>query len=215
MRRSSVPADDIPQAPRATGAASAVVRSRRQRTRGRSAPCSSRLGRVCVSSRFMGRSTAAAPPGAERVEPVMAPFEAPQQPMQPAAVPVAAVAPPQQQEYEDASASASDAPSRPRRRIPSRPTRSRPSSPSRWTGGAQRRRPSCRASRRRPRASGPPRPASASSISRPANTSCRRSTSCRCPRASAPSPRSTRRRWSRTPACSRPCSTISASRARS
>ena len=70
--------------------------------------------------------------------------------------------------------------------------------------------PSCRASRPRPRASAPPRPASASSTSRPANTSCRRSTSCRCPRASAPRPRSTRRRWSRTPACSRPCSTISA-----
>ena len=70
--------------------------------------------------------------------------------------------------------------------------------------------PSCRASRPRPRASAPPRPASASSTSRPANTSCRRSTSCRCPRGSAPRPRSTRRRWSRTPACSRPCSTISA-----
>ena len=70
--------------------------------------------------------------------------------------------------------------------------------------------PSCRASRPRPRASAPPRPASASSTSRPANTSCRRSTSCRCPRVSPPRPRSTRRRWSRTPACSRPCSTTSA-----
>ncbi|TAJ83108.1 MAG: DNA translocase FtsK [Reyranella sp.] len=60
---------------------------------------------------FMRRSTTAAPQGAERVEPVMAPFEAPQQPVQPTAVPVAPAAPPQQQEYEDASASASDAPS--------------------------------------------------------------------------------------------------------
>ena len=102
-----------------------------------------------------------------------------------------------------------------RRRSPrSRPTttiRSRPTLlPTRRRLPPRAASPSCRASRPRPRASAPPRPASASSISRPANTSCRRSTSCRCPRASAPRPRSTRRRWSRTPACSRPCSTISA-----
>ena len=106
-------------------------------------------------------------------------------------------------------------PSNKRRRSPrSRPTttiRSRPTLlPTRRRLPPRAASPSCRASRPRPRASAPPRPASASSISRPANTSCRRSTSCRCPRASAPRPRSTRRRWSRTPACSRPCSTISA-----
>ena len=69
--------------------------------------------------------------------------------------------------------------------------------------------------RRWRRASAPPGPASASSISAAASTACRRSICCRCRRASRPRPRSTKARSSRMRACSRPCSTISASRARS
>ena len=57
---------------------------------------------------FMRRSTTAAPQG-ERVEPVMAPFEAAPPPVQPTAMPVAPPALPLQQEYEDAPVSADEA----------------------------------------------------------------------------------------------------------
>ena len=60
---------------------------------------------------FMRRSTTVAPQGAERVEPVMAAFEAPAQPVQPTAVPVAPAALPPQQEYVDAPVSSGEAPS--------------------------------------------------------------------------------------------------------
>ena len=60
---------------------------------------------------FMRRSTTAAPQGGERVEPVMAPFEAPPPPVQPTAVPVTPAALPPQQDYEDAPVAADEAPS--------------------------------------------------------------------------------------------------------
>jgi len=107
------PTPDIPQAPvppeaYATAPHEApvepVVESVKERT------LFSRLSGLRIEP-FMRRSTTVAPQGAGRVEPVMAAFEAPQQPVQPAAIPVAPAAQPLQQEHEDAAAPANEAPS--------------------------------------------------------------------------------------------------------
>jgi S-DNA-T family DNA segregation ATPase FtsK/SpoIIIE len=102
---------DIPQAPASPESyatapyeapAEPVAESVKERT------LFSRLSGLRIEP-FMRRSTTAAPQGSERVEPVMAPFEAPQQPVQPTAMPVAPPALPLQQEYEDAFVSANEA----------------------------------------------------------------------------------------------------------
>ena len=107
------PTPDIPQAPVSPEAYATapheapvepVVESVKERT------LFSRLSGLRIEP-FMRRSTTVAPQGAERVEPVMAAFEAPAQPVQPAAVPVAPAAQPLPQECEDAAASADEAPS--------------------------------------------------------------------------------------------------------
>ena len=104
------PTPDIPQAPvspevYATAPHEApvepVVESVKERT------LFSRLSGLRIEP-FMRRSTTVAPHGAERVEPVMAAFEAP---AQPAAIPVAPAAQPLQQEYEDTAAPADEVPS--------------------------------------------------------------------------------------------------------
>ncbi len=106
------PTPDIPQAPVSPEAYATapheapvepVVESVKERT------LFSRLSGLRIEP-FMRRSTTVAPQGAERVEPVMAAFEAPAQPVQPTAIPVAPAAQPQQQAYEGTAAPANEAP---------------------------------------------------------------------------------------------------------
>ncbi|WP_020699083.1 DNA translocase FtsK [Reyranella massiliensis] len=107
------PTPDIPQTPVSPEAYATapheapvepVVESVKERT------LFSRLSGLRIEP-FMRRSTTVAPQGAERVEPVMAAFEAPAQPVQPTAIPVAPAAQPQQQAYEGTAAPANEAPS--------------------------------------------------------------------------------------------------------
>ncbi len=106
------PTPDFPQAPVSPEAyetapheapVEPVVESVKERT------LFSRLSGLRIEP-FMRRSTTVAPQGAERVEPVMAAFEAPAQPVQPTAIPVAPAAQPQQQAYEGTAAPANEAP---------------------------------------------------------------------------------------------------------